>query len=90
VDIVSALIMRQNVLLCDMDDCQGFFVPKGSHQHPYPGRKPVSSGAFLVDIVTTRDRAEEAGWVTSVKTGLDTWIDICPCCIAAAEKEARR
>lgn len=87
---MSQFIMRQNVILCDTEGCAGFFVPSGSHQHPNPGGKRVSGGAFLVDIVTTRDRAAEAGWVTSVKTGSDSWIDICPACIATAEKEAHR
>lgn len=82
--------MRQNAILCDTDGCPSFFVPTGSHQHPKPGGKPVSGGAFLVDVVTARDRAADAGWVTSVKTGPDNWIDICPGCITIAEQEARR
>lgn len=82
--------MRQNVILCDTDGCEGFFIPPGPNQHPHPGGKRITSGAFLVDIVTARQRAETAGWITSVKTGPDNWIDICPGCITIAEQEARR
>lgn len=88
---MSALMMRQQVLLCDTEGCRSFFLPlPGRHQHPAPHGKPISSGAFLVDIVTTRDRAEEAGWVTAVSTGHGSLFDLCPGCIAAAEQEARK
>lgn len=80
--------MRQQVLLCDTDECPSAFIPPGPYRAPKPGGKPVSAGAFLVDVVETRDRADAAGWVTHARTGPDTWVDLCPACIETARREA--
>lgn len=85
---MSTLIMRQQALLCDTDGCPSSFVPTGTHRNPNPGGRPIAAGGFLVDVVTTRDRAEAAGWVTHIRTGTDTWIDLCPACIETARREA--
>lgn len=80
------LVMRTNVMLCDAEECTSYLVPQ-SHLHPQPYGKP-RSGNWLSDTVHADEEAMAADWVVAIKTD-EGRIDLCPACIAAAEKEAR-
>jgi hypothetical protein len=85
---VSVIPTKHFIVTCD--GCSAYAVPPLA-LHPNPYGKPLH-GAMIADPIHARDAAHTEGWITSIRTGrLDGKTDdLCPACIATAEKEASR